>query len=69
MNINIDTDDVQYLRRNNVYTVIIKDILSRGLILPMMLTSRQLWRHTNCYCSYGLEVPDGIVTPPDVEVN
>lgn len=38
VNINIDTDDVQYLRRNNVYTVIIKDILSQGLILPMMLT-------------------------------
>lgn len=34
MNINIDKDDVQYLRRNNVYTVIIKDILSQGADTP-----------------------------------
>ena len=70
VNINIDTDDVQYLRRNNVYTVIIKDILSQGADTPddaygagsfggiQTVTVPTDWK-----------VPDGIVTPPDVEVN
>jgi len=70
VNINIDADDVQYLRRNNVYTVIIKDILSQGADTPddaygagsfggiQTVTVPTDWK-----------VPDGIVTPPDVEVN
>lgn len=70
VNINIDKDDVQYLRRNNVYTVIIKDILSQGADTPddaygagsfggiQTVTVPTDWK-----------VPDGIVTPPDVEVN
>ena len=69
VNINID-NDVQYLRRNNVYTVIIKDISSQGADTPddaygagsfggiQTVTVPTDWK-----------VPDGIVTPPDVEVN
>ena len=60
MNINIDTDDVQYLRRNNVYTVIIKDISSQGAD-----TSDDAYGAG----SFGGIQTDGIVTPPDVEVN
>ena len=61
--------DVQYLRRNNAYTVVIKDVLSQGADTPDEAYGAGSFGIRTVTVPTDWKVPDGIVTPPDVEVN
>lgn len=69
VNINIDKNDVQYLRRNNAYTVVIKDVLSQGADTPDEAYGVGSFGIKTVTIPTDWKIPDGITTPPDVEVN
>ena len=68
VNINLEQDGVQYLRRNNAYRVVISNINSPGVETPDEAYMNDATLISTVTIPTDWETPSG-VTPPEVEVN